>query len=210
MIVETFDGTKTGTYTADASSMPQLPDGTWRFESPGTAARMQADCQNSGLNSSGLAVLTPGNHTLTYSTESGDILAQGVYTVVGSGTASPAAPTQQPNPVTSGSITFSPSTVICSNAQEFVTTMSLPATVKSGANVTETIDGATYGSGVVSSDLWTAQTDGSWLSTTSASASSVATACTGGQSVMAVGTHHVVIVDEDGIVLAEGWYSVQP
>jgi hypothetical protein len=100
--------------------------------------------------------------------------------------------------------------MVCSSPQEFDTTIYLPATVKSGEAVTEKLDDETYATGVVSTASWTQSADGSWSSSTSATAASVTTACEADNGVMTIGTHHVEIVDAEGVLLAENWYTVEP
>ena len=82
--------------------------------------------------------------------------------------------------------------------------------VKSGEAVTEKLDDETYATGVVSTASWTQSADGSWSSSTSATAASVTTACEADNGVMTIGTHHVEIVDAEGVLLAENWYTVEP
>jgi hypothetical protein len=200
-IAESFDGHSGGsTPVTEGGTTTHRADGTWVDVSTSSASSMQADCARGGQNSGGIEVLTPGVHVVTISDSTGNVLATGSYTVTGS------APT--PTATAAGSIDFVPSTLSCSAPVDFVTVISLPFTVKSGDSVTETLDGAVYGTGTVSSATWTQLSDGSWTNTTTDSASAVGQACSGGQSVMAAGTHVVKVLDAQDKLLAQGQYTV--
>jgi hypothetical protein len=200
-LTQKFDGVDGGKFTVTPSdTMTHNADGTWSDVSPSTLAEMTSDCNNGGKSSNGLEVLTPGTHTIAFYTSDGALLAQGSYTVLASG----------PVPG-SGAITFSPSTISCSAPVEFVTTIILPSSVQSGDAVTETLDGANFGSGTVSTASgWVHESDGSWSSTTTDSTAAVTTSCTSGDSVLSAGIHAVKILDADGNVLAEGQYTAAP
>jgi hypothetical protein len=201
-ISESFDGHSGGsTPVTEGGTTTHLADGTWVDVSTSSASLMQADCARGGLNSGGTEVLTPGAHVITIYDSTGNLLATGSYTVTGS------APT--PTATAAGSIDFVPSTMSCSAPVDFVTAITLPSTVKSGDTITETLDGAVYGTGTVSS-TWTHLSDGSWTKTTTDSASDVGQACSGGQSVMAAGTHVVKLFDAQDQLLAQGQYTVTP
>ena len=200
-LIQKFDGVSGGTITITAGdTMTHNADGTWTDVSPSTIAEMTSDCNNGGKSASGAGVLVPGTHTIGLYTADGVLLAQGSYTVLDSG------------PVAgSGAITFSPSTISCSAPVDFVTTIILPSSVKSGDTVTETLDGANFGSGTVSAESgWVQKSDGSWSSSTTDTAAAVTSACTSSQSVLTAGNHAVKILDAAGNVLAEGQYTVAP
>ena len=200
-IAESFDGQSSGTIpVTEGGTTTHRADGTWVDVSTSSASLMQADCARGGQNSSGIDVLTPGAHVVTIYDSTGTLLATGSYTV-SDATATPTA-------AAAGSIDFVPSTLSCSAPVDFVTVISLPSTVKSGDSVTETLDGAVYGTGTVSSATWTQLSDGSWTNTTTDSASAVGQACSGGQSVMAAGTHVVKVLDAQDKLLAQGQYTV--
>jgi hypothetical protein len=202
-ISQSFDGQSGGsTPITEGGTTTHRADGTWVDVSTSTASSMQADCASGGQNSSGIEVLTPGAHVMTINDSTGKLLATGSYTVTGT------APT--PTPAAAGSIDFAPSTLSCSAPVDFVTAITLPSTVKSGDSVTETLDGAVYGTGTVSSATWTQLSDGSWTNSTTDSASAVGQACSGGQSVMAAGTHVVKLLDAQDNLLAQGQYTVTP
>jgi hypothetical protein len=202
-ISQSFDGQSGGSFpVTEGGTTTHRADGTWVDVSTETASSMQADCARGGQNSGGIEVLTPGAHVITIYDATGKLLASGSYTVTGT------APT--PTATAAGSIDFVPSTLSCSAPVDFVTVISLPSTVKSGDSVTETLDGAVYGTGTVSSATWTQLSDGSWTNTTTDSASAVGQACSGGQSVMAAGTHVVKVLDAQDNLLAQGQYAVTP
>lgn len=200
-LTQKFDGVAGGTVTlTEGDGMTHNADGTWTAVSPSTTDVMISDCNNGGKSSAGLEVLVPGTHTIAYYTADGALLAQGSYTVLASG---PLAG--------SGAITFSPTSISCSAPVDFVTTFILPSSVQSGDSVTETLDGATIGTGTVSAGSgWVHESDGTWSSRSTDSSAAVTSACTSGQTVLAAGNHLLKILDSAGNVLAEGQYVVTP
>jgi hypothetical protein len=204
-ISETIDGHSTGGGpVTEGGTTTHRADGTWIDVSTSTAESMKSDCARGGLNTSGLEVLTEGSHTLRISDSLGNLLASGSYMVT-----SAAAPTATPTPV-AGSIYFTPSMLSCSAPVDFVTVLSLPASVQDGDTVTETLDGATYGTGTVTSSSWTHLSDGSWTNTTTDTASQITSACSGGDAALVTGTHVVKLLDAHDTVLAESQYTVTP
>ncbi len=115
----------------------------------------------------------------------------------------------------SSGITFSPSTVSCSNPLPFTTTAHLPATVKGTDTITITFDGKAAGPTQVDasgSDV-TQQPDGSWIIVSTTDASQVQSLCaaggtSGGFSILTPGTHTMQVLDATGKVLAQGSYTV--
>jgi hypothetical protein len=117
----------------------------------------------------------------------------------------------------SGSITFSPSTLNCSNPVVFTTTAHLPASVHAGDTITLTFDGKPVGTSTVSSSATdvTQQPDGSWVTTSTTSAAAMQSLCaaggsSGGINVLTPGTHTMQALDASGKVLAQGSYTVTP
>lgn len=115
------------------------------------------------------------------------------------------------------SITFTPSTLSCSNPVTFTVTAHLPASVKAGDSVTITLDGKSAGSSPIGSSGSDAvqQTDGSWVITSTTSPSSMTTVCSnggssGGFNSLTPGTHTMQVLDAAGKVLASGSYTVNP
>lgn len=114
-------------------------------------------------------------------------------------------------------ITFTPSTLSCSNPVTFTVSAHLPSSVKAGDTVTITLDGKSAGSSAVASSGNDAvqQSDGSWLITSTTTPTSMATACKAGGSVggfnsLTPGTHTMQVLDASGKVLAQGSYTVNP
>lgn len=82
VLTESFDGTViNNNWGVTDDFWSQQPDGSWLFTYTYTAAQMSALCKAGGLDGTGLAVLTPGTHTLTETDADGNILAKGSYTV---------------------------------------------------------------------------------------------------------------------------------
>jgi hypothetical protein len=115
------------------------------------------------------------------------------------------------------SITFTPSTLSCSNPVTFTTTAHLPASVKAGDRITITLDGKSAGTSTVSSsgnDV-AQQADGTWLVVSTTSPSSMKSLCdaggsSGGFNILTPGTHTMQVLDATGKVLASGSYTVNP
>ena len=95
----------------------------------------------------------------------------------------------------SGSIAFSPSTVVC--GETWTTTVTLPASVKGTDQITLKVDGVVVGTQTVIDAGMTKQADGSWLGTDTGPAD-----CSVG-----VGKHTEQLVDASGKVLAEGSFT---
>jgi len=109
----------------------------------------------------------------------------------------------------SNGISFSPSTVSCSNPVDFSTTVHLPSSVSAGDTITVVVDGRTLGSEVVSSAM-TQGADGSWTSTETSTAAQVQSACTAGGATLAKGSHTEQVLDATGKVIASGTYTINP
>ena len=100
-----------------------------------------------------------------------------------------------------GSITFSPSKFDCSDTSTLVTmTARIPASVSSSEVVTAELDGEAGDPQAMSDTHFVKQSDGSWVSTTSQSASSW---CGG----LAAGKHTLKCLDSQGNVLAQGSFT---
>jgi hypothetical protein len=120
-------------------------------------------------------------------------------------------------PGSSGSITFSPSTVSCSNPVAFTTTMNLPSSVKQDDQLRIYLDGKLATTQTISGDTgdnWTKQSDGSWVGVSTTTAEDMQTLCSaggasGGFNILTVGTHTYEIRDASGKVLASGQYTVK-
>ena len=95
-----------------------------------------------------------------------------------------------------GSIVFSPSTVSCGDS--LTVTITLPATVKETDQITLKIDGKTKGSHTVVDQGMTKQADGKWYQTASGPVD-----CT-----LGAGLHTEDLVDANGTVLAEGYFTI--
>jgi hypothetical protein len=81
-ISQSFDGHSGGSFPiTEGGTTTHRADGTWVDTSTNTASSMQADCARGGQNSSGIDVLTPGDHVITISDATGNVLATGSYTV---------------------------------------------------------------------------------------------------------------------------------
>jgi hypothetical protein len=114
-------------------------------------------------------------------------------------------------------ITFTPSTLSCSNPVTFTTSAHLPASVKLGDTITIMLDGKSAGPSTIStsgSDV-TQQSDGTWLVVTKTDSSSMKSLCdaggtSGGFNVLTPGTHTMQVLDSTGKVLAQGSYTVNP
>ena len=203
-ISESLDGHSSGaTPVTEGGTTTHRADGTWIDVSTSTAESMQTDCSRGGQNSSGIGVLTAGSHSVRIYDSLGNLLASGTYTVTDAGPAPTAT-------AAAAGIYYVPSTLSCSAPVDFVTVISLPSSVQSGDTITETLDGVTYGTGQVTDSSWTHLSDGMWTNTTTDTASEVTTACSGGESALATGTHIVKLLDAQGTLLAQGQYSVTP
>ena len=204
-VTVTFDGQKVGDVVVeDSGTMSQQPDGSWVDSSTTTVAKMQEICDANGT-ASDMGVLTPGTHTMTAVDADGVVLAEGSYVVI--------APTATPSPKSSG-VTFAPSKLSCSTPVDVTITIRLPASVHVGDTIGEKLDGKSISSGPITADAMTVhQPDGSWIVTDRSSAAGMKTVCKAGGinngfAVYTPGTHTLQVVDADGVVLAEGSYTV--
>ena len=151
-LTQKFDGKTTGTITiADDSTIVQQPDGSWLSTSTSTADQMVEDCAAGGVNSSGIAVLTPGTHTMQVLDGAGEVLAQGSYTVTGVAATPTRAPTPAPTPAAlAGKVVFStddPTTTATSSCKVAHQVTSVSATTSVYATY---VFGATAGDNVIS------------------------------------------------------------
>jgi hypothetical protein len=116
----------------------------------------------------------------------------------------------------SGSITFSPSTVSCKTPVTFTSTANLPSSVKAGDTVTITLDGKSAGTTQVApGGEMTRNADGSWLDVSTTTIADMQALCAaggtaGGFNVLTPGTHTMKVLDASGKVLAQGSYTVTP
>lgn len=210
-VVVKFDGADIGSTTIQAGGTTiHEPDGTWQDASTSTIETMQSDCANGGVSSSGVAVLTPGIHEYQILTEGGTLLAQGSYTVTGGQAQS------SPSPLASG-VVYSPTVISCSAPVAWSATFRIPASVQEGDTVVEKIDGTVISSGPMVVDAATVhETDGSWTVVSSYATDAIQTLCSNGGlnsagvAVFTQGSHHIQIFDANGVVVAEGTYSVTP
>jgi hypothetical protein len=81
-VVEKIDGTEisSGPMQVDSTTTHET-DGTWTVVSSFTVSDIQSICDNSGLNGSGVAVMTVGTHNIQVFDSNDVLLAQGSYTV---------------------------------------------------------------------------------------------------------------------------------
>jgi hypothetical protein len=102
-------------------------------------------------------------------------------------------------------ISIVPSSFSCSANTSVTSTIRLPSSLKGTDQLTLQLDGKTQSTGTVA-DLFTQQTDGSWLLTSTDPAS---TACqdSNGQQ-LSMGRHSLSVLDPSGKVLAEGSYTL--
>lgn len=115
---------------------------------------------------------------------------------------------------TSNGISFSPSTVSCSNPIDFMTTIHLPSSVSAADTITVMLDGRTLASGSISTTA-TQGSDGNWTSTSVSSAAQMRSICAAGgyagsSGVLTPGSHTEQILDTTGKILASGTYTVNP
>jgi hypothetical protein len=118
----------------------------------------------------------------------------------------------------SGSITFSPSTIDCSNPQAVVETDILPSSVKGSDVLVTTLDGETLGHGTLDSSTgnWTKEPNGTWKQVVTNSQTSISIMCEDsayssgmGTNYMSLGKHTETIETLSGKVLAQGSYTVK-
>jgi hypothetical protein len=212
-----FDGTNEGNTTVEAGGSTTLqPDGTWLDVSTESAADVQSICANGGKNDSQVGVLTTGRHVYQIYDSSSRLLAQGSYEVTGTASAGTPTPTPTAGPSQAAlRIAFDPSTLSCSDAVDFQATITLPSSVKSGDTVSLAFDGTIQNTlKIENGGDWTQQSDGTWVDSSTDTASDVQGFCDNGGlngsgvPVMVVGTHTMSILDANGTLLAEGSYTV--
>lgn len=115
-----------------------------------------------------------------------------------------------------GPITFSPSTISCSNPPDWTLTVRLPSSVQYGQTLTVTVDGYWTGEPDGAWDYLVRQSDGSWSATFTIDAASIRTSCAlggvigGGVPMYVPGTHDMRVLDPSGRVVAEGTYTAVP
>lgn len=202
------DGTAGGTHTVVEAGLTKQADGSWSGTSSGAA-----DC-----------TMGAGLHTEQLVDANGKVLAEGTFTIAGStasasvqatpeatATANP-KPTMTPKPtktpkatvaLAAGYLTMDPSSFSCSAAPvDVVLTISLPSSLTADSEVTSVIDGSTGETGTVGANF-DQQPDGSWLST---STNSSTTICTEYDP----GTHTIGFEDSNGNPIVEGSFTVEP
>lgn len=103
----------------------------------------------------------------------------------------------------SGSLTFTPSSISCSSTQSMTLTIKLPASLQGSDVVTMEFDGATVGSTTLDQSKLKRQSDGTWLITEPYGYGDCGTSS-------AVGKHTGTFLDAKGNVLAEGSYTLTP
>lgn len=110
-----------------------------------------------------------------------------------------------------GEITVSPATYSCSSSTMVTATMRLPSTVQATDALVFQQDGKTVdtlGITIHPTDMFTRQSDGSWLYTRTDTASSNCTGSSGEQ--LSMGAHTMTILDSAGHVLAQGSFTLTP
>jgi hypothetical protein len=173
--------------------------------------------------------MTPGLHTEQLVDAAGHVLAEGSFTITGStatseatakSTAKPtvkttaeptakvtAKPTKTPKvtepPVGEGTVTIDPDSFSCSGAVITVTlTVTLPAVYSSGDEITAVVDGTVGGTDTVG-DIFVQQADGSWLSSTTDTSTTLCKDYDPGQ-------HTIGFQDSAAEMIAEGSFTVLP
>jgi hypothetical protein len=211
-----IDGTAGGTHTVIEAGLSKQADGSWSGTSSGAL-----DCSS----------MTPGLHTEQLVDAAGKVLAEGSFTITGSTasataeatakstakstaktTAMPTAkvtakPTNTPKvtepPVGEGTVTIDPDSFSCSGAAITVTlTVTLPAVYSSGDEVTAVVDGTVGGTDTVG-DIFEQQADGSWLSSTTDTSTTLCKNYDPGQ-------HTIGFQDSAAETIAEGSFTVLP
>ena len=114
----------------------------------------------------------------------------------------------------SGGITFTPSTLSCSNPAPFTWATRFPASLKIGETLSLVIDGKTLSTGSVNAGYegYVQQPDGSWIMSNSfnASWSGDCGHVMNGVVDLTTGNHIVQIVDSNGKIISQGSYTVNP
>ena len=207
------DGNTTGTHTAVEAGLTKQADGSWSGSSSGPF-----DCSTMG----------PGAHTEQLVDGSGNVLAEGSFIIAGptatqtaeataeataKATARPTvkitpAPTPvpvvtAPPPTTEGSVVVTPNSFSCSGPVIQVSlSVTLPASLTATSTVTAVIDGSVGSTGTVG-DNFTRQADGSWLSATTDSSTTLCKNYDTGQ-------HDIGFQDSTGNMVSEGTFTVLP
>jgi hypothetical protein len=216
-LTEKFDGATVGnTLTlADSGDITKQADGSWSGTSTSTAAQMQTDCAT-GQNDAGQAVLTSGTHTMQILDASGQVLAQGSYTVSGGTATSDHPATKAPSIPPSaniGKITFNPPSLSCNQPVHWLITAYLPSSLQVDDSIDEILDGYDFSSLNVEPDTMVKQADGSWLYTDNFTIADIEQVCsqTGvyyGANLLVPGAHTFQFVNAATEVLAQGTYRV--
>lgn len=142
-------------------------------------------------------IVGEGKHVLRVVDSQGSLLAQGSFTIIASAT-----PT--PPPVLGSTITIEPASFSCSDPGVEVTLSAwLPASLTASDQVTGLVDGGNPNTEAVG-DGFDHQADGSWLSTSTETASTLCGS-------LAAGKHTLTIIkDADKQVLASGSFTLLP
>ena len=208
-----IDGNTVGTHTAVEAGLAKQADGSWSGTSSGPS-----DCSTMGA----------GLHTEQLVDGSGNVLAEGSFTIAGSAaTETPEAtakatatatakatanitPAPTPVPVvtpppatTEGTVVVTPNSFSCSaKAVQVTLTVTLPASLTATSTVTAVVDGSTGSTGTVG-DNFTKQSDGSWISSTTDTSTTLCTNYDPGQ-------HDIGFQDSTGNMVSEGTFTVLP
>ena len=108
-------------------------------------------------------------------------------------------------------ITFNPTSENCSNPTPWTETDQLPASVKAGDMVSQTLDGVKLSSGSWPPAGATKNGDGSWTFVTSLTVVQIQQSCevaSAALPLMYPGTHALAWLDSSGKVLTQGSYTV--
>lgn len=111
----------------------------------------------------------------------------------------------QPPAPAAGTISFVPSTFSCSSSASVTSTIRLPSSLKGTDELTVQLDGVTQTTGTVG-DIFTQQSDGAWLLTSTNPASSACQAASGDP--LSMGAHTLTILDANGKVLVSGSFTL--
>jgi hypothetical protein len=177
-----IDGELQGESGSVGDAMDKQSDGTWL---------MSGDETISALCTS----LDPGKHVVQIQDDNGKVYAQGSFTIE----ADTATPT--PGAINSGVVLVMPALFSCSSSGLSVDmAIVLPSWVPGDEEVTLTIDGKTISTQTVSTGF-EQQSDGSWLSSGSGSASKL---CGFG-----TGAHSLKVLDAANEVIAEGTFTTE-
>ena len=187
-----IDETEIVTQSVTEFGLTQQPDGTWFVKD--TNASGSSDCS-----------MGPGVHTARLLAADGQVLAQGSFTVVMSGTAKPTAKaTQEPTPLSEAIGTIEPSSISCSAAAgiQVVATYRLPSSVAATNLLTAVWDDQQMDVGKVSS-FFQQQADGTWLATDKYTGSDFC-------DMFDAGSHRMGYLDYDGNLVVQVTFTVKP